>query len=84
MERAQALERGASLPKLNGLADEIDEIDLLFDLCGYANGRGRPPVNELLLFELLLFVGRGKMAARVVLAIARLGPAGHTYGLVNS
>ena len=43
MKRAQALERGASLAQLDGLADQVYEIDLLLDFSGYANGRGGPP-----------------------------------------
>jgi hypothetical protein len=43
VKRAQALERGARLAQLDGLADQVYEIDLLLDLSGYAYGRGGPP-----------------------------------------
>ncbi len=31
------------LAELDGLADQVYEIDLLLDLCGYADGRDEPP-----------------------------------------
>jgi hypothetical protein len=37
MERAQALERGASLAQLDRLADELDQAELLLYLCGSAD-----------------------------------------------
>ena len=37
VERAQALVRGARLAQLHGLADQIDEVDLLLDFCGGAD-----------------------------------------------
>ena len=37
VERAQALEGGAGLAQLNGLADQVDEVDLLLDFCGCAD-----------------------------------------------
>jgi hypothetical protein len=41
MKRAEALEARASLAQLDGLADQIDEIELLLDFRGDANrGRG--------------------------------------------
>ncbi len=39
MERAQALEARTSLAQLDGLADQIDKIELLLDFSGNANGR---------------------------------------------
>jgi hypothetical protein len=39
MERAQALIARASLAQLDRLADQIDEVELLLDLSGYANRR---------------------------------------------
>jgi hypothetical protein len=41
VERAQALERSARLAQLDALADQLDQIELLFDFCGDSNGRGR-------------------------------------------
>ena len=40
MERAEALEGRAGFPQLDGLADEVDEVQLLLDLRGCADGRG--------------------------------------------
>ncbi len=37
VERAQALERGASLASWTRLADELNEVELLLDLCGNAD-----------------------------------------------
>jgi hypothetical protein len=37
MEGAEALVRGASLAQLDGLADELDQAELLFYLCGSAD-----------------------------------------------
>jgi hypothetical protein len=36
VERAEALEARSCLAELDRLADEVDECDLLLDLCGYA------------------------------------------------
>jgi hypothetical protein len=37
VERAQALERQASLPELDALADQLDQVELLLYLSGNAN-----------------------------------------------
>jgi hypothetical protein len=43
VEWAQALEARARLAQLNGLADQVDEVDLLLDLSGDAYRRDEPP-----------------------------------------
>jgi hypothetical protein len=45
VEGAQALERGAGLAQADALADQLGQVELLFDLCCYANGRGESPVS---------------------------------------
>ena len=43
MERAQPLEARASFAQLDGLADQVDQVDLLLDLSGDAYRRDGPP-----------------------------------------
>jgi hypothetical protein len=43
MERAEPLERGARLLQLDRLADDVDDGELVLDLCCDACGRGAPP-----------------------------------------
>jgi hypothetical protein len=40
MERAEPLERGARLLQLDRLADDVDDGELVLDLCCDACGRG--------------------------------------------
>jgi hypothetical protein len=55
MEGAEALVGGAGLAELDGLTDELDEIELLLDLGGGADGRGD---------DLLVGDGAGSQARR--------------------